>query len=255
MNDSNDITISPNDYVESAALSQAIGQDLLARLDFMTTNPKRIAVVGCRAGDEIASIKKRYPDAMIYAVDGSLEMLNYAKNKSHDSPIIYLNADAISLPIKNQSIDLLIAHFLLPWHHQIKAIFQEWRRVLVPNGLVLMSALGPDSLSDIPQETDLQINLFDIHDLGNALSGAGFSDVVLDINYITMKYKNEIRLRKELFHSGMISHIDIGMSLPLSLTYEIIYAHAFSKGDSNQRDPDGTIKIPVASLRRKRESL
>jgi len=251
MTDKNDIEISPKNYVESAVLSQTVGQDLLARLDFMTTNPKRIAIVGCRSGDEIESLKKRYDAAVIYAFDTSIDMLDYAKNKFNQA--VYVCADGIHLPIKNQSIDLLIAHFFLPWQSNLKILFHEWRRVLTPNGLVLMSALGPDTLREASENTPLKINLFDMHDLGNQLLAAGFSDVVADVDYIMMKYQNEIRLRKELYYSSIISDIDSSIPLPLSLTYEIIYAHAFSKVDYAERDQDGNIKIPVASLRRQRE--
>ncbi|TAK75366.1 MAG: methyltransferase domain-containing protein, partial [Gammaproteobacteria bacterium] len=202
MNFSQRITWSPADYDLTSAVAKEAGQEMLTRLDWMTLQPKTIVDIGCGTGGLSLQLQERYPEAKVIAIDITESMLRQAK-----SPLTRLCADAVALPLKSQSVDLLFANFLLPWcHTDIKKVLQEWRRVLRVEGLLMLTALGPDTLREwrgVLNEADTP-PLIDMHDIGDVLMEAGFSDPVLDVDYYTTTYREVNQLLYELKASGMM---------------------------------------------------
>lgn len=102
-------------------------------------------------------------------------------------------ADAERLPLAAGSVDLILANQLLPWCRP-ERVFAEACRVLGPDGLLLFSTLGPDSLAELRRAwaaADDQIHVhgfFDMHDLGDQLIAAGLEDPVVDVDRITVTY-------------------------------------------------------------------
>ena len=85
-------------------------------------------------------------------------------------------ADAEKLPLRNQTVDLIFANFLLPWHNDFTVLLREWKRVLRPDGLLMLTALGPDTLREWRgtfAEAHLPL-LVDMHDIGDVLLQEGF---------------------------------------------------------------------------------
>src|SRR5260221_10947590 len=108
----NDIVWSPSDYVNAAFLARIATDEMLSRLDWMTLQPKVMLDAGCGAGGARAQLKSRYPDALLLSLDASESLLFYAKEKEQG---YYLCADAVRLPLKNESVDFVFANFMLPW--------------------------------------------------------------------------------------------------------------------------------------------
>ena len=249
MNNFENMSWSPFDYAKACVLAREVGDEILSRLDWMTLKPKQILDVGCGLGEQSVKLKNRYPEAQVFALDMSEDMLCYAKNHSADSEVIYLCGDGNHLPLANQSVDLIFANFFLPWQVEIKKIFREWRRVLRPDGLLMFNALGPDTMKDWHE---LCVQMMDMHDVGDLLQQEGFADPVLDVDYFTIKYREQNQLQHEVVITGFIpksKEFDSQLS-SLSLTYEIIYAHAFAPSHVQSVEDDGTIKIPFSELRK-----
>lgn len=251
---------SPSDYASASVIAREAGTEMLARLDWMTLQPKTIVDMGCGTGEMSAGLRKRYPDAHVLALDMSEEMIQYTKEQ--DKEILSLCADALKLPFKNQSVDLIFANFLLPWHPDTKSLLREWRRVLHPDGLLMFTVLGLDTMREwreIMGPEQCVPQLMDMHDVGDLLLSEGFAEPVLDVDYYTTKYQEKKRLTEELCASGMIdfsiSPLPSYVEMPLleggfCVTYEIIYAHAFAPSTSHSMtDDEGVTKISLKSLR------
>jgi len=168
--------------------------------------------------------------------------------------------DGGNLSLPDQSVDFIFANFYLPWQTAIEPVLREWRRVLRPDGLLMLTALGPDTFKEYAEQFADSIipHWLDMHDLGDLLLKVGFSDPVLDACHYTTVYKEPDKLARELKHSAMLSAESSSASLTPSedgsftLTYEVIHAHAFAPSANTSVSPvkDGIVRIPVSQIKR-----
>ncbi len=252
---------SPVDYAEASVLAREAGEELFSRLDWMTIKPNVIVDMGCGTGEMSVQLQARYKEAKVLALDMSVLMAQQAKQRCPFS----VCADASRLPLPDRVVDLIFANFLLPWCPHLTLLLQEWRRVLRPDGLLMFTALGPDTLREgrgVWQSTGLP-QFVDMHDMGDLLLQEKFAGPVLDINYYTLTYQNKERLTTELYASRMVveplSQLQVDAMVPSEegtwpITYEVIYAHAFVPADQEEvaASADGTVRIPLSHLRRRR---
>lgn len=226
---------------------------MLARLDWMLVQPKQIVEVGLGVGELGEALCHRFAGATVQACTWDAALLEYAK-KRWPSPH-YLLTDPDGLPFADQSIDLMVANMVLPWWGDITALLQAWRRVLTPNGLLMCTALGIDTLQECHPHAS-QLTLLDMHDVGDAMLHAGLVDPVLDVSHVTLSYQDKARLQSELHASGMWQMNDdhaLSEVTSLKVTYEIISAHAFTPLHEPQYQvaSDGAVAIPLSHLRQK----
>jgi malonyl-CoA O-methyltransferase len=259
MNSDTNILWSPEDYAGAAVIASEAGQELFSRLELITLQPKVIVDAGCGTGSWEGHLQARYPDAFILSMDYSETMLRYMQSGSPGLGRGIVCADVGKMPLRDHSVDLLFANLLLPWCQDFAYMLREWRRVLRPDGMLIFSAFGMDTLREwnniIPREQFPQ--LIDMHDIGDMLLQEGFADPVLDVNYLTTTYRDRHRLVHELIATGMcspeldsktLSEIDIP---DLAVTYEVIHAHAFTPPASQEisASADGVVRIPLSHLR------
>ena len=257
---SNSILYSPEEYADTAVIARTVGEEMLSRLDLMTLQPRTILDVGCGTGEMSAKLSQYYPAADVLAVDTALPMLQFAKGKSQVTKLI--SASGEQLPLRDESVDLIFANFILPWQSDIKAMLDEWQRVLSPDGLLMLTALGLDTLGEWREVLGVKHipTCVDMHDVGDALVQAGFSDPVLDVDYYQVNYREQTRLLHDLRQSGMWFPADAEVPEPpqspsaLRLTYEVVFAHAFGQASKNEFSAasDGVVRIPLKHLRRGR---
>lgn len=252
---------------------------LLDRLAPITAKPGVILDLGCAKGTGSRALASRYPGARVIAVDLSLPMLRFAKEKWWQRRRIRpVQGDANALPLKSQGVDLAFANLLLPWINDLPACLTEVSRVLARDGLFTFSALGPDSLKELREawgtiDQDWHVNPFpDMHDLGDALVRAGLSDPVLDVDRISIRYDELSKLYRDLSCSGARNSLEhrrrsmtgkagfrrMEESLSqasagngFTLTLEIVYGHAWSVGE---RPPPGEFRLDPADIGGRRRS-
>jgi SAM-dependent methyltransferase len=95
-----------------------------------------ILEVGCGTGLVLEFLKRRFPNHQLQGVDASATMLEQAREKG----MSVSSASADKLPFPDQSFDVVIAtRFIhLFQHDEKKQIYEEFLRVLRPNGLAVV---------------------------------------------------------------------------------------------------------------------
>jgi malonyl-CoA O-methyltransferase len=242
---------SPVNYREAAFLAQEACEEMLSRLDWMTIKPAVIVDAGAGLGELACALAGRYPQAKVYAVDLSGEMLAEA---GLAAAIEYRLEDAAKLSLPDHSVDLVCANFLLPWVSDVNACLKEWRRVLAPDGLLMLSALGSGTLQEVQGLLPAHAlpRLLDMHDLGDALVAAGFADPVMDTARYPVRYHDKQRMQEEWQASGLLQSGVTIADIELLVTFEVVHGHAFAPKPSSEfrADEDGVVRVPLRHLRR-----
>ena len=83
----------------------------------------------------------------------------------------------------------------LHWAAEPLAALREFHRVLAPDGLLMFSTLGPDTLAELRAAAGAErVHAFaDMHDLGDMLLAAGFSAPVMDMETLTLAVRGRRR--------------------------------------------------------------
>jgi malonyl-CoA O-methyltransferase len=208
----------------TSAKSFVIGPDILkemiARLEFFKIQPKAIVVLGFDEKYGADLIRERYPQAEIHCN-------NFPDGKK---------------------VDLIVSNLDLPFVADVGNLFVQWQELLNANGLLMLSSLGPDTLQELAGFPLPEFK--DMHDIGDALVHARFADPVLDIERVELIYSDPNKLMEEM---KVIFTEDPG---PISFTqdkvelsFEIIYAHAWTVPVKPQQNPNEEIRIPLSMLK------
>jgi ubiquinone/menaquinone biosynthesis C-methylase UbiE len=94
--------------------------------------------LGCGTGTLIQHLLKIAPEAEIFGLDPSAEMLEIAKQKLPDS--VQLTAgSATNLPFPNDCFDVLVSTSALHYFRNPDRAIQEMQRVLKPSGRLILT--------------------------------------------------------------------------------------------------------------------
>ena len=178
-------------YGAAAGLQREIESRLFESLDYLEgREPASIVDLGSGPGTAAVELRRRWPKARVVAVDLALPMLRQVAPKRGwnplQRPIDRVCADARALPLADGSVDLIFSNLCLQWVEDIDGLLAGFRRVLRPDGLLLCSTFGPDTLHELREafaaaDAEAHVSPFaSIADLGDALMRAGFRDPVLD---------------------------------------------------------------------------
>ncbi|SFN29107.1 malonyl-ACP O-methyltransferase BioC [Dokdonella immobilis] len=266
-------------YEAHAALQDEVQRRLQERLDDLSLSPQRVLDVGSGTARGTAALRKRFPQAQTIALDLAMPMLRAARrHRSWLRPFARVCADAESLPLAENSIDLLYSSLCLQWCGQLDAVFDEFRRVLRADGVVLFSTFGPQTLIELRtafaevDQTPHVSRFLDIHQIGDALLAAGFRDPVLERDVFTLTYADVLGLMRELRAIGA-TNADTGRARGLTgkahlqrvieayevnrhegrvpATYEVVYALAWApQAGQPRRSAQGAVaSFPLDQLR------
>lgn len=221
---------------------------MLERLDFVRLAPARILDAGSGPAPQAAALCRRYAGAELVAVDFSLPMLHRARALGWRARLrgarrrAAVCASLEQLPFAAGSVQLVWSNMALHWVADPRAALAEFQRVLAPEGLLMFSTLGPDSLKELRAAAGAErVHRFaDMHDLGDWLLATGFSAPVMDMETINLAYRDMTALLADLRASGQTSARAqrsrglAGKGLRAALvragtraTYEVVYGHAW----------------------------
>jgi len=270
-------------YDAMAVLQREVGQRMAERLELVKLLPQRLLDAGCGTGAETALLLKRYPGAQVLAMDFAEPML--AQTRRHGGwwrrPTC-LCGDLESLPLADDSVDMIWSNLALQWVNDLGGAFREMWRVLRPGGLLMFSSFGPDTLKELRSawaavDGRSHVSRFpDMHDVGDLLLQARFADPVMDAEQLTLTYRDARQLMRELkaigAHNatagrprGLTGKARLQAMLAayegfrrdglLPASYEVVYGHAWAPQEKTLPQTgaaDGEVRVPLDSLRRGR---
>ncbi|MDP9089559.1 MAG: malonyl-ACP O-methyltransferase BioC [Pseudomonadota bacterium] len=264
-------------YDSAAVVHQEVRENLLQRLELTRLEPRVVLDAGAGTGHASRALKRRYPKALVVALDSSRGMLAVAaRQRSWLRPFARVCADAELLPLAQGSVDLIVSNLMLQWCNP-DAVFAEFRRVLKPNGLLSFSTFGPDTLRELRAawkvvDSHSHVHRFiDMHDLGDALVRSGFSAPVLDVERFTLSYLDVRKVAADLKATGahnatagrakgltskarfaamQAAYEDFRQDGRLPATYEVVFAHAWVPVQAARRRPADASAVSLEEVKR-----
>ena len=233
-------------------LHEEVAQRMLERLDAIRLQPAQWlhwqpAQGGWQAHE---ALLQRYPQARAWQMPGQM-------------------------PSEPHGINMLWANMVLDKAADPRLVLAQWRRWLAPEGFVMFSVLGPGSLQQLRDLYQIRgwappcQTFSDLHDWGDVMLKAGFADVVMDTESITLTFASPQRLLQELRGLGRNlsvarsrstwgrGHLDAWYAAvqtlaqpdgQLPLTFDIVYGHAIQGAQG--RDAAGDVTVDLAHMRR-----
>lgn len=264
-------------YDAAAIVQKQVREEMLSRLDLVKLTPSLILDVGCGTGFGSHALQKKYAKSKVVSLDFAFPMLQKTRQTANSGVVNrfksflsaqsqnLLCADMEALPLADASTGLLWSNLAIQWCNDLDVVLQEFHRVLQPEGLLMFSTLGPDTLRELRVATDAasgkeytSVSRFiDMHDIGDALVRAGFSAPVLDVERFTLTYDDVKCVMRDLKSIGAHNATDgrarglMGRSYftklevayeqfrqagKLPATFEVVYAHAWRAEDKPKAD-------------------
>ncbi|MEP5569266.1 MAG: malonyl-ACP O-methyltransferase BioC [Halioglobus sp.] len=135
-------------YDSVASLQRDVGTALMARLDKFPVEPDNVLDLGSGTGYFCPQLVGRYPGAGYIGLDLAEGMVRFSQTQYPETGS-WLVADAETLPLAGESIDLIFSSLALQWCHRPVLLFAELARVLRPGGRCLFATLGPQTLKEL----------------------------------------------------------------------------------------------------------
>ena len=268
-------------YEAAASLQARVAAELLQRLELLRFSPGAVLDLGSGTGRVTRELKRRYPRARVIALDIAPGMLREARR--HQRPWRRFDrvcGDALRLPLRDGSIDLIFSNLMLQWCEPLAAALSEARRVLAPGGFLSFSTFGPATLYELRTawaEADgyNHVNHFpDMHEVGDGLVRAGLMEPVLDADRFEVGYLDVLTLMRDLKAIGA-HNVTAGRPRALAgrerltrvqrayeafrrdeglpATYEVIYGASWgAAGRPASAQVEGLVRIAPGSIRRNR---
>lgn len=224
---------------------------LIDRMELVKLSPKNILVLEANPEFSIEKLKIKYPESNIKSC-----------------PQVFDH-----LPFDNNSMDLIFSNLMFHWSPDPQVFFQEISRILKPNALLMFTMLGPDTLKelrfswmavdDFPHVHDF----YDMHDIGDSLMRTNFAEPVMDMEQLSVNYMSTKALFNDLKNTGSVNiHSQRRKSLigkkrfqqflqmlekskmdgRYSITFEVIYGHAWGGVERNK----GEVEISIKDIKR-----
>ncbi len=275
-------------YDAHAVLQREVMARLEERLNLINIAPRRIVDAGCGTGRGLRLLQARYPNAEIVGLDLAFPMVEITRHSSmpdswlgrffqrltpHASRLThYVCADIERLPFKKSSADLVWSSLALQWASEPEAAFRELHRVIAPQGLLLFSTFGPDTLKELRRafagvDGGTHVSRFlDMHDIGDMLVHAGFQYPVMEMEMLTLTYADLKMLMRDLkgigahnaaadrargmmgktaWHRLQQAYEAFRREGRLPATYEVIYGHAWAGDKTRLEDGRQVIQFNI----------
>lgn len=196
-------------YDAVAVLQREVASRLLERLELLKMVPQTILDLGSGTGHCSEALARRYPRARVIALDLAESMLHHTRRRfSYWARLRnrhgFIAGDAERLPFADNSFDMLFSNLTVQWCMDLGQTFAEFHRVLKPGGVLFFTTLGPDTLKELRAswaavDERVHINTFlDLHDVGDAMLRARLAEPVMDMEQITLTYRDSMALMHDL---------------------------------------------------------
>jgi malonyl-CoA O-methyltransferase len=266
-------------YREHAWLQSRVETELLSRLAFVTSEPRRVLDLGCGPGTASVALRKRFPRAQIVCLDLAMGMLREVR-PGFLRPLQRVQAQAEGLPFVDGVFDVVFSSLCLQWCADLHGVFGELRRVLSPQGFLFASTFGPDTLHELRSawegvDATPHVSQFvDVQVLGDVMLSRGLRNPVLDRDTFVLTYTDVRSALQDVRRIGASNADDArhrGLTGPrmfsrmsaryeaqridgrIPSTYEVLYlqAQGAAPGTPLRRGVDEEVSVPVSQIRRR----
>ena len=243
----NTFNTASSNYNDNAFLQNEIANRLAEKLKVISIKPQTIIDLGSGTGLLSNKTAEIFPNANLICVDFAQQSL--LKNSQN----LKVCANAYELPFASNSVDFIVSNLMMQWCPDLKALFNECFRVLKPEGLILFTTFGPDTLKELKRswsavDSSAHVNNFiDMHDIGDQMLQSGFQSPIMEMENITLTYEKVLDLMHDLKSIGAQNVGSRSKALTgktkfkkmiemyesyrsdgkLPATYEVIYGHAW----------------------------
>jgi SAM-dependent methyltransferase len=240
-------------YAAADFLKARAAQDLVQRLEPILRRFEIAVDLGARTGAfaaALAASDAREKVGLLVETDLSAAMLRRPGAAR-------LVADEERLPFAEASLDLVASSLALHWSNDLVGALIQIRRALKPDGLFLGAILGGETLTELRQsliaaEADLRggagprVSPFaDPYDAAGLLQRAGFALPVADVDRVTVRYSDPLRLMADLRAMGETSVIIDRPTQPLT---RAVLARAFEVYRERFGEADGRVRATFEIL-------
>ncbi len=208
-------------YDAVAELQRTVGRELLQAID-TTHLTGTLLDLGCGTGFLTGELLARSRYESMIALDIALPMLQAAQGKLVDQPNInYICADAEHLPLGGQRIDAVLSNLALQWCRNLDAVFTDIKRVLKPEGQLVFSTFGPQTLHELKSAWATVDHYSHVNEfyseaqLKHFLLQAGFKNSQVKSTVYISRYESVWTLMQELKHLGA-QHVVAGRNKKLT---------------------------------------
>jgi len=195
-------------YDSVAGLQRTVGKELLHSIDVAKLTGTLLDL-GCGTGFLTGELSAHSNHETTIALDIALSMLQTTQSKQADqSNIRYVCADAEHLPLAGQSIDSVFSNLALQWCSNLEAVFTGIKRALKPEGQLVFSTFGPQTLHELKSawaavDNYNHVNAFYSEtQLKQFLQQAGFKNSQIKSTLYTSCYDSVWTLMQELKSLG-----------------------------------------------------
>jgi malonyl-CoA O-methyltransferase len=238
----------------SAWLHEEVARRMQERLAWITLQPQSWAHWEPVRGGlrSHAVLAEGYPDAQCFVTEFDANRAAYAEKaiaKPWWRPSRWWSASPRFEVPADGAVQMLWSNMGLHMAADPQNLMAQWQRALAVDGFLMFSCLGPDTLQELrglyqalgwPAPSH---QFTDMHDWGDMLMGAGFAEPVMDMERIILTFETPQRMLQELRGLGRnlqpqrfkglrgrqwLAQLHNALaSVPLQLTFEVIYGHAF----------------------------
>ena len=254
------------DPAAAERLCAETGERLFDHLDPVRLEPRRVVDLAMQCGFA-GRLCERFPASRIL----SCGYFPGLPETGRASRVQAVAASPLALPLAAESTDLVASNLGLFWFSDPGPVLGEIRRVLRPGGLIAFTTLGPGTLAELrrswAQVDDRShiIDFVDMHDIGDAMVKAGFADVVMDAERISVTWPAVPALLRDLRGLGTGNPLPgrpPGLTTPRRLralvdayegrlpsgrvtaTVELVHGHGWK--------PEGRAEVPLEAFARPR---
>lgn len=195
-------------YDNVAGLQRTVGTELLHSID-ATKLSGTLLDLGCGTGFLTGELLAHSNHETTIVLDIAWAMLQTTQGKLADKRnIIYVCADAERLPFAEQSIDGVFSNLALQWCRNLEAVFTCIKRALKPDGQLVFSTFGPQTLQELKTawaavDNYNHVNAFYSEtQLKQFLQQTGFKNIQINSKLYTSRYDSVWTLMQELKQLG-----------------------------------------------------